>query len=650
MAGTDVLVKVGADISDFSRKMNESAKTLGTFSNKTQQTFDDFKTAGKAVTGAGVALAGGLGFAVKKASDFEGGMSKVSAVSGATGKDFQRLSDYAREMGSKTSFSATEAAEGLEYMALAGWDTEQMLGGLEPILHLAEAGALDLGRASDLVTDSMSALGLEVKDLDGYLDKVAETSRSSNTDIDALMEAMVIAGGTFSRFNVPLDEANAFLGVLANRGTKGSEAGTALNAIMNRLTSGTGQAATALDELGISAFDSEGNFKGMEAVMREVDGALKGLTEEEKAHYQSMIAGLEHGKSFEKMLQGLNGEYDDLKVSINESDGALKEMRDTMKDNLKGGIENLASAFEEVAISIGSALLPLVKELTEWLQKIADWFNGLSDGTKQFIAMGAAITAVFALIAGPLMLLIGFIPNIISGLLMVVKVVKGIGTAIAILTSPISLVVIAIIAAAILVIKYWEPIKEFFINLWEAIKESGIAIWEVLKDMWQVTVEFFVNLWQGISEFFINLWNNISDIAVSVWDTIVDAWASARDFFIDIFTPIIDFMSNMWTTVMNTTSVIWNTITSLLSSIWGNIKSIASAAWELIKNAILGPVLLLIDLVTGDMESFKSNLSAIWNNIKSAASNIWNAIKNIIKTLVDSAISIVKALWNAFKA
>src|SRR5690625_673808 len=558
MAGTDVLVKVGADISDFSRKMNESAKTLGTFSNKTQQTFDDFKSAGKAVTGAGVALAGGLGFAVKKAADFEGGMSKVSAVSGATGKDFQRLSDYAREMGSKTSFSATEAAEGLEYMALAGWDTEQMLGGLEPILHLAEAGALDLGRASDLVTDSMSALGLEVKDLDGYLDKVAETSRSSNTDIDALMEAMVIAGGTFSRFNVPLDEANAFLGVLANRGTKGSEAGTALNAIMNRLTSGTGQAATALDELGISAFDSEGNFKGMEAVMREVDGALKGLTEEEKAHYQSMIAGLEHGKSFEKMLQGLNGEYDDLKVSINESDGALKEMRDTMKDNLKGGIENLASAFEEVAISIGSALLPLVKELTEWLQKIADWFNGLSDGTKQFIAMGAAITAVFALIAGPLMLLIGFIPNIISGLLMVVKVVKGIGTAIAILTSPISLVVIAIIAAAILVIKYWEPIKEFFINLWEAIKESGIAIWEVLKESWTATVDFFVSVWESIKTFFSALWIAIQLIFTTAVTVI-------HDLVVEIFTTVSDFVMSIFNGVKSFFSAIWSAITSVFT-------------------------------------------------------------------------------------
>src|SRR5690625_4010218 len=160
-----------------------------------------------------------LGKAVKTAADFESGMSQVSAVSGATGDELQALTDRARELGSATSFSAKEGSDGLQYLALAGWDTTQMIDGLEPVLHLAEAGALDLGRSADLVTDSMAGLGLGVEDLDGYLDQVAQTSRRSNTDIDALMEAFVIAGGTFDRLNVPLEEANAFLGVMANRGS-----------------------------------------------------------------------------------------------------------------------------------------------------------------------------------------------------------------------------------------------------------------------------------------------------------------------------------------------------------------------------------------------------------------------------------------------
>lgn len=479
----DILVKVGADISDFSRKMAESNRALQTFSKTNQQTFESFKTVGKVATTSGAAIAGGLGFAVKKAADFESGMSKVAAVSGATGKDFDLLSERAREMGSKTSFSATEAADGLQYMALAGWDTQQMLGGIEPVLHLAEAGALDLGRASDLVTDSMSALGLEVKDLPGYLNKVAQTSRKSNTNMDALMEAMNIAGGTFSRFNVPLEEANAFLGVLANRGTKASEAGTAVNAIMDRLTSGTGQASKALEKLGISAFDSEGNFKGMETVMREINDALSGMTDEQKAHYQSMIAGLNHGKSFEKMLQGLDGEYDELKESIKNSDGALKDMRDTMKDNLQGAVENLGSAFEEIMISLGTALLPAIKALTGWIQQLADWFNGLSETTKRNLAIFMALSSILLIVGGGLLLLIGFLPNVLSGFLKLGTVVKGVGLAFTGATLPM-LALIAVIGLVVAsVVQLWKTNEEFRDNIttiWNSIKEIVTSVFEAI--------------------------------------------------------------------------------------------------------------------------------------------------------------------------
>src|SRR5690625_3365115 len=413
----DILVKVGADITNFSRAMASANRDLQQFSNANQQTFDAFKQTGAIVTGAGIALAGGLGIAVKKAAEFEAGMSEVRAISGASGKEFEVLSAKAREMGAKTSFSATEAAEGLKYMALAGWDTNSMLTGIEPVLYLAEAGALELGRASDLVTDSMSALGLSANDLVPYLDKVAQTSRKSNTDIDALMEAMVVAGGTFSRFNVPLEEANAFLGVLANRGTKGSEAGTALNAIMDRLTSGTGQASKALDELGLSAFDSEGNFKGMEAIMLELQDALSGLTEEEKAHYQSMIAGLNHGKSFEKMMQGLGDEYYDLKADIEGADGALIDMRNTMKDNLQGRMEEMSSALEEVGIIIYDNIKPAVEMLVEWITELASWFQSLSPTMQNTIVILAAVAAAI----GPLLIVLGLMASGVGAIMTMIS-------------------------------------------------------------------------------------------------------------------------------------------------------------------------------------------------------------------------------------
>jgi len=204
-----------------------------------------------------------------------------------------------------------------------------------------------------------------VDGLDDYLDKVAQTARKSNTNIDTLMEGMVIAGGTFSRFNIPLEEANSFLGLLANRGTKGAEAGTAINSIMDRMTKSTGPAAKAMKELGVSAYDNKGKFRGMEVVMKETQKALSGMTDKQKSNYQSQIAGLNHGKSFEKMMQGLGMEYDGLKKDIQGADGALKEMSDTQIDTFQGSMKLMESAIDDVKITIGEKFAPAVRKMAD---------------------------------------------------------------------------------------------------------------------------------------------------------------------------------------------------------------------------------------------------------------------------------------------
>lgn len=620
-----------ANVADFVAGFKKAEDQAKTFVDKNKETFDSFKQVGAAATAGGVAVAVGLGGAVKIAANFEAGMSKVGAISGATGVDMEKLSDKAREMGSSTSFSATEAAEGLEYMALAGFSTEQMLGGITPILHLAEAGALELGRTSDLVTDSMAGLGLEVSDLDGYLDKVAQTSRKSNTDIDALMEAFVIAGGTFERLNVPLEESNAMLGVLANRGFKGSEAGTAMNAIMTRLTSTTGPAAKALEEMGISAYDSEGNFRGMETVLKEVEAEMANMTDAEKAHYQTQLAGLDHGKTFSAMLAGLGDEYDDLKGSIIDSDGALLDMRNTMKDNLQGDLENLSSALEEIAISIGTALMPVVKKMTEFVQSLADKFNNLDSKTKTIIAVIAALSAGFLLLVGPILMLIGFIPQILAGFAAVVTVFKAVAAAIGLIFSPIGLVVAAIIAAAALIYIYWEPISEFFIALWGGIKEAGLAIWESLKEVWSASVEAIKAVWATVTEFFSNLWETIEDISTAVWDALTSAVLS-------IIQPFIDSAVNLFTNLKDG-----------LVTIMEGLKTFFSGVWDLIKNIFLGAVILLLNLVTGNFEELKNNAKAILDNMKDAINKIWEGIKTIFTGVLQAITGFVKGAWNNIK-
>src|SRR5690625_2550626 len=263
---------------------------------------------------------------------------------------------------------------------------------------------------------------------------------------------------------------------------KASEAGTAINAIKACLNKTTGPAADALNEMGVSAFDSEGNFRGMEVVLKDVEAAMSTMTDAEKAHYQQQLAGLNHGKTFSAMINGLGDEYDDLKESIINSDGALLEMRNTMKDNLQGALENLSSAFEEIMISIGTALLPAVKVLTGWLQKLANWFNSLSKTTKSTIAIIAAIAAAFALIIGPLLLLVGFIPTIKAGFVALKAVFVAVTAAI---LSPITLIIAgiaALIAAVIWAYNQFEWFRDAVLAVWEWIEISVLAVFDVIKE------------------------------------------------------------------------------------------------------------------------------------------------------------------------
>ncbi|MED1603057.1 phage tail tape measure protein [Alkalihalophilus marmarensis] len=454
-----------------SEELDRQTNPWNVLADNMEQTGQKLQTVGKNITDFGKSwsmrvtapIAGAGALMLKTGMDFEEGMSQVQAVSGATGADLEKLEAKARELGGTTSKSATEAASGLSYMALAGWDTQQMLDGLEPILRLSEAGAMDLGRASDLATDSMAALQIEVKDLPRYLDNVAEASRSSNTSIDQLMQAYVTAGGNLAQFNVPLDESTALLGLLANRGLKGSEAGRALNAIMVNLTSGAGQAGVAMEELGLSAFDADGNFIGLEETLQLVKDRTKDMTDEQKAQYISMIAGKEHLKSFQGLLAGLDEEYVDLKASVSEADGALNDMATTMQDNAKGNVTQLKSAFEELSIQFAQHMIPTFTAGVEKATELVQWFSELEDDTKKnIVTMGALAAAV-----GPVAIVFGNLTTGIGGLLTAgssaIKMLKGPGSlaaGIGALANPVTLGVAAVAALSFGIYKYIDAQNE----------------------------------------------------------------------------------------------------------------------------------------------------------------------------------------------
>ncbi|HCQ6056274.1 phage tail tape measure protein [Clostridioides difficile] len=373
---------------------------------------------------------GMLGVAATKAGvNFDTSMSKLQATAGIADKSsvsFQKLQEKAQDLGARTSFSASEAADGLTYLALAGWDVETSLSRIEPVLRAAEAGGMDLALCSDLVTDSMSSAGIASQDFTKYLDITAQAQRKSNTSMQQMLEAYVTAGGMFKNLNMPLEQSAALIGILANRGTKASEAGNALISVFSNIIGENGRAGKALDALGISLYNSNGKQKDTIAVLKEMSSALgvtsdstTKLTEEERARFATMIGGKTQYDTLMKLLAGVNDEYDELEDSLKNSKGALMEVATTMKDNLGGAITNMKSALEGAGIKAFKAMEPVLASLIQKITELANWFTNLGESSQQNIIKMAAMAAALApvlMIFGQLIIVSSHLTNLMGNI------------------------------------------------------------------------------------------------------------------------------------------------------------------------------------------------------------------------------------------
>lgn len=355
-----------------------SIKALTTEVNISMKAFAGYQTA---IAGTATALTKA---SVSVGASFEKSMSNVQALKGLdkSSVEFQKLEEKAKEMGKATSKTATESADALGYMALAGWDVNTMLTSLEPILRASEAGNLDLAMTSDLVTDTMSTLGYEAKDLNKYLDTVIATQNNSNTSMQQMLEAYIGVGGMFKTLNVDMAEGAAIIGILANRGKKGAEAGNNLNSILINLVGANSKAKNAMEELGVSAWDQEGNFIGLEKTLKLLSGALSNATQEQRTLFEAAIGGKTQFDTLQMLIDGVENEYDKLYQTVSNCDGALMNTAKTMQDNVKGSFVILQSALEgfgnEYFASIAGNLKDLLDELSRYVSLFTTAFE--SDG------------------------------------------------------------------------------------------------------------------------------------------------------------------------------------------------------------------------------------------------------------------------------
>lgn len=399
------LKSLNNELKNFSSVAGQKLQVAG---EKIQNAGEKIQNAGSNVTNFGKKLAPattaimGLGIAgISTTADFEESMSQVAATMGMTtdeinkgSKDYKKLEDAARDMGKKTKYSAKDAADALNYLALAGYDTDKSIKTLPTVLNLAAAGNIDLAYASDMVTDAMSALGDSAGTADEFVDKMAKTSQKSNTNVAQLGEAILTVGGTAKVLSGKTTELNTCLGILADNGIKGAEGGTALRNIILSLSAPTDTAAKKIKELGLKAFDANGNLRPMNEIFNDLNGVLSTMSQGEQTAVLNEIFNKTDLKSVNALLANSGDRFNQLSSEINSSEGAAKKMADTMSNNLKGNITTLNSALSEAGISIGKTLNPYMKDMVKTVQKATDRFNSLNDGTKRTILKIAGVTAV----------------------------------------------------------------------------------------------------------------------------------------------------------------------------------------------------------------------------------------------------------------
>lgn len=507
------------DTSGFQRGFKSALQDLRAFNDDSASATTKLGALGSAFTNVGsamtknltVPIAGAGAAVVTVASKFESAMSEVAAISGATGDDLQALTDKAQEMGATTKFSASESAAALKYMAMAGWDTEAMLNGIDGVMQLAAASGEDLASTSDIVTDAMTAFGLSADQSTRFADVLAQTANRSNTSVALMGETFKYVAPVAGALGYSIEDTSVAIGLMANSGIKGSQAGTSLKNVLTNLAKPTDQVQSYMDKLNISMVDQTGNVKPLNQLLNEMRDSFAGLTEAEKAEYAAGIAGKEGMSGLLAIVNASQSDFDKLTEAINNSNGAAQDVADVMMDNLGGQLTILKSTLEGIAISFGNILLPAVKKVVDALQNFLNWLNGLTDGQKQLVVTIATVVAAI----GPVLLLIGKLITAVTSIINVVNLLKPAFAALnsVMAANPIGIVVVAIaglVAALVTLYNKNEEFRNFVNTAWAQIKETISTVIDAIVNFFTVTIPgaidaviaWFQTLVDNIANFF----------------------------------------------------------------------------------------------------------------------------------------------------
>lgn len=544
--------------------------------------------------------------AVKTATDFEAGMSEVKAISGATGSEFDALRDKAIEMGAKTKFSASDSADAFKYMAMAGWDASQMMDGIAGIMDLAAASGEDLATTSDIVTDALTAFGLQASDSAHFADVLAQASSKSNTNVGLMGETFKYVAPVAGALGYSIEDTAVAIGLMANSGIKGSQAGTALRSTITRLAKPVGEAKDAVEELKISITNTDGTMKPLSQTMVELREKFAGLTEEQKAQYAAMLAGQEGMSGLLAIVNASDEDFQKLTDEINNANGAAEDMASVMMDNTAGAVEQLKGALESAGILIGEKLTPYIRQLAEWITGLVEKFNSLSEEEQDQIVKFGLILATI----GPVLLILA---KVISVVTTVMKAFKLLGTTMTTIKESVDLVKAGYAGLATQmggIPKLVAGISTGFGGMLAPIA-AVIAVVAVL-------VGAFVTLWKTNEEFrdnMVGIWNSIKESINNFFDGVVER-INALGFDFENITEVI--------------KTVWFALCDVLAPVFEGAFNTIAIVLDGVFNQILSVMDIFIGLFTGNWEQLGEGVKGVVSGIVETFANLGSNILGVI--------------------
>ncbi|MDT6796952.1 phage tail tape measure protein, partial [Enterococcus faecium] len=544
---------------------------------------------GKVMQGTGAAMTKyittpliGVGVAAAKVGgDFEEQMSRVKAISGATGKSFDELRQQAVDLGAKTAFSAKESAAGMENLASAGFSAQEIMKAMPGLLDLAAVSGGDVALASENTATALRGFGLEASEAGHVADVFARAAADTNAEVGDMGEALKYVAPVANSMGISLEETAAAIGIMSDAGIKGSQAGTTLRGALSRLARPTKAMQDTMDNLGVSFYDADGKMKPLKTQVELLKKAFEGLTPEQQQNALVTLYGQESLSGMMALIDKGPDSLGKLTKSLKDSDGAADDMARTMQDNMNSSIEQMFGAFESAAIVIQKILAPSIKKVADAISGLVEKFVSAPESTQKLVvAIGAIVAAI-----GPLIFMIGSVIIWINRVKVAFKALSessklfsGLSKAMGLLTNPVFLVIAAVALLVVGFIYLWntsEDFRNFWIGLWEGIKSAVSSAVEWIQNAWKSTGEWFNNLWKSIKEGADNVWTTIQEAPGKVADWIKNKWTETKEFF-----------SNLWSSIANSASEMWNSLKEGVISVIDDLVSSAGEKWEGFKNTI----------------------------------------------------------------